>query len=179
MSLGNVTGFNTESKKAVRQMRRGGFCIFERQRYTHRSGRTARAGKSGVSIVLANTREVWRIKLLESQSRIRFEYLKIPSGRVVCEKQLDAMVQRLVSRTFNNEEIDSYLPPVFKALSGLSKEELIRRFVSAEFNRFLDYYRGAKDINTKVTQRHKKTLKTNSRSAVNSQRFFINVGPPG
>ena len=148
----------------------------EPDRYTHRCGRTARAGKSGVSIVLVNTREVRRINALESQSGIQFAYKKIPSGRAVCEKQLFAMVERMVSAEVNNKEIDNYLPPVFETLSGLSKEELIRRFVSAEFNRFLDYYRGAEDINVKVKNRPTKADKANHRLAGNTQRFFINVG---
>ncbi len=148
----------------------------EPDRYTHRSGRTARAGKSGISIVLVNTREVRRIKGLESQSGIRFEYKKIPSGRAVCEKQLFAMVERMVSAEVNNKEIDNYLPPVFETLSALSKEELIRRFVSAEFNRFLDYYRGAEDINVKVKKRQTKADKAKHRLGSNIQRFFLNVG---
>ena len=150
----------------------------EPDRYTHRCGRTARAGKSGVSIVLVNTREVRRINALESQSGIRFEYKKIPSGRAVCEKQLFAMVERMVSAEVNNKEIDNYLPPVFETLASLSKEELIRRFVSAEFNRFLDYYRGAEDINVTVKKSHRPTKadKADHRLAGNTQRFFINVG---
>jgi len=148
----------------------------EPDRYTHRSGRTARAGKSGVSIVLVNTREVRRIHGLESQSGIRFVYNKIPSGRAVCEKQLFALVERMVSAEVNNREIDNYLPPVLETLSAFSKEELIRRFVSAEFNRFLDYYRGAEDINVKVKKRPTKADKAGHRLAGNTQRFFINVG---
>ena len=148
----------------------------EPDRYTHRSGRTARAGKSGISIVLVNTREVRRIHGLESQSGIRFEFKKIPSGRAVCEKQLFALVERMVSAEVNNQEIDQYLPPVLETLSTLSKEELIRRFVSAEFNRFLDYYRGAQDINVNVKKRPTKADKADHRLAGNTQRFFINVG---
>jgi ATP-dependent RNA helicase DeaD len=148
----------------------------EADRYTHRSGRTARAGKSGVSIVLVNTREVRRIKILESQSRVQFEYKKVPSGRAVCEKQLFALVERMVSAEVNNKEIDPYLPPVFETLATLSKEELIRRFVSAEFNRFLDYYRGSEDINANVKKRPTKSDKADHRLAGNTQRFFINVG---
>jgi ATP-dependent RNA helicase DeaD len=148
----------------------------EPERYTHRSGRTARAGKSGVSIILVNTREVRRVGDLESHSDIRFVYKKIPSGRAVCEKQLYAMVERLVATEVNNEEIDNYLPPVLETLSALSREELIRRFVSVEFNRFLDYYRGAEDINAKVRKRKTKTDKTKHPPAGNTQRFFINVG---
>jgi ATP-dependent RNA helicase DeaD len=149
----------------------------EPERYTHRCGRTARAGKSGVSIVLVNTREVRRIKELESQSGIRFELKKVPTGRAICENQLYAMVERLVSTEVNDKEIDHYLPPVLETLSALSKEELIRRFVSAEFNRFLDYYRGAEDINVKVKKkRETKADKAEHRIAGNTQRFFINVG---
>ena len=151
----------------------------EPDRYTHRSGRTARAGKSGVSMVLVNTREVRRIKELESRSGIHFEVEKIPGGHAVCEKQLYAMVDRLVSTEVNKKEIDKYLPPVFETLSDLSKEELIRRFVSAEFNRFLDYYRGAEDINVTVKKRRKKGDKADKaerRLGGNTQRFFVNVG---
>lgn len=148
----------------------------ETERYTHRSGRTARAGKSGVSIVLVNTREVRRIKALESLSGVRFEYKKIPSGRAVCEKQLFAMVERLVSAEADKEEIDSYLPPVFESLSALSKEELIRRFVSTEFNRFFDYYRDAPDINASIKKGRAKKDRAAYRRTGNTQRFFINVG---
>ena len=95
----------------------------EAERYTHRSGRKARAGKSGISIVLVNTREVRRVKELESRSGIRFELKKIPTGCAVCEKQLSAMVERIASTQVDNEEIDSYLPPVLETLSALSKEE--------------------------------------------------------
>ncbi|MFP4350979.1 MAG: DEAD/DEAH box helicase [Desulfococcaceae bacterium] len=148
----------------------------EPERYTHRCGRTARAGKSGESVVLVNTKEVRRVTELETQSGIRFQFRKVPSGRSVCEKQLYAMVERLISTDVNTEEIDPYLPPVLDTLSGLSKEELIRRFVSVEFNRFLEYYRGAEDINAKVKQRITKADKAERRVAGNTQRFFINVG---
>ncbi len=148
----------------------------EPERYTHRCGRTARAGKSGISIVLVNTREIRRVKELELQSGIRFDHKKIPSGRAVCEKQLYAMVERLLSADVNNEEIDNYLSPVFEILSGFSREELIRRFVSAEFNRFLDYYRGAEDLNVKVRKRQTRADKAKNFLLGNTRRFFINVG---
>jgi ATP-dependent RNA helicase DeaD len=148
----------------------------EPERYTHRSGRTARAGKSGVSIVLINSRELRRIQAVESQNGIRFNHKKIPSGKAVCEKQLYAMVDRLVSTEVNNKEIDPFLAPVLETLSGLSREELIRRFVSTEFNRFLDYYRGARDINFDVKKRKTKANKPPFRKAGPTQRFFINVG---
>ncbi len=119
----------------------------EAEVYTHRSGRTARAGKSGVSIVLMNTRERWKLAEVERRSGISFNYAKVPTGKAICEKQLYAMVSKLVTVDINHEEVDKFLAPVYKTLGGLSKEEVIQRFISIEFNRFLDYYKGAQDIN--------------------------------
>jgi len=119
----------------------------EAETYLHRSGRTARAGKSGVSIALMNTREQRKLAEVERRSGIRFTTAKVPSGYAICEKQLYAMVNRLVSVDIKDEEVAKFLDPVYETLSGLSKEELIQRFISIEFNRFLDYYKGAKDIN--------------------------------
>ncbi|MCD6586265.1 MAG: DEAD/DEAH box helicase [Desulfobacteraceae bacterium] len=119
----------------------------EAETYTHRSGRTARAGKSGISIVLMNTRERWKMGAVEHKSDIKFTYAKVPSGYTICEKQLYAMVKKLVAVDVNHEEIGKFLDPVYETLADLSKEELIQRVISIEFNRFLDYYKGAKDIN--------------------------------
>ncbi len=119
----------------------------EPEAYTHRSGRTARAGKSGISIVLMNTRERRKLAEVERRSGIKFNTAKVPTGYAVCEKQMYAMVNRLVTVDINHEEVGKFLDPVYETLAGLSREELIQRFVSTEFNRFLDYYRNAKDIN--------------------------------
>jgi ATP-dependent RNA helicase DeaD len=119
----------------------------EAETYTHRSGRTARAGKSGISIVLMNTRERWKMGAVENKAGIKFTYAKVPSGYAICEKQLYAMVKKLVAVDVNHEEVDKFLDPVYETLADLSKEELIQRVISIEFNRFLDYYKGAKDIN--------------------------------
>ncbi len=119
----------------------------EAETYTHRSGRTARAGKSGISIVLMNTRERWKLSNVEHKAGIKFKYDKVPTGYAICEKQLYAMVKKLVTVDINHEEVDKFLDPVYETLADLSKEELIQRVISIEFNRFLDYYKGAKDIN--------------------------------
>ena len=121
--------------------------------YTHRSGRTARAGKSGTSIVLINTRENRKLAHVEQVTGVRFQYEKVPSGRAVCEKQLYGMVERLVATDINHEEIDAFLPPVYDTLADLSKEELIQHFVSIEFNRFLNYYKDSGDINASSPQK--------------------------
>jgi ATP-dependent RNA helicase DeaD len=121
--------------------------------YTHRSGRTARAGKSGTSIVLINTRENRKLSHVEQVTGVRFQHEKVPSGRAICEKQLYGMVERLVATDVNHEEIAAFLPPVYNTLAELSKEELIQHFVSIEFNRFLDYYKNAGDINARTPQK--------------------------
>jgi ATP-dependent RNA helicase DeaD len=148
----------------------------EPERYTHRSGRTARAGKSGASVVLINTREIARIKDLERHSDIRFHFAKIPGGRSICEKQLYALVDKMVRVDVNGQEIQEYLPPVYEALSSFSKEELIQRFVSTEFNRFLDYYRDAGNINAEVRKRDQPSHREKKLAKKKTQRFFINVG---
>ena len=115
--------------------------------YTHRSGRTARAGKSGQSIALINMRELRRIRELENRGKFRFEQMKFPSGRAICEKQLFALMSRLVETETNPDEIAPYLPPVYDLLRDIPKEELIQRLIAVEFTRFLDHYRDAADIN--------------------------------
>jgi ATP-dependent RNA helicase DeaD len=125
----------------------------EPESYTHRSGRTARAGKSGTSIVIINTRENRKLSHLEQVTGVRFKHEQVPSGRVICEKQLFGMVERLVKADINHEEIAGFLPPVYETLAALSKEELIQHFVSMEFNRFLDYYRDSKDINARTPKK--------------------------
>jgi ATP-dependent RNA helicase DeaD len=148
----------------------------EAERYTHRSGRTARAGKSGASMVLVNTREARRIPDLERRSGVRFTMGQIPLGRDICEKQLYAMVEKMVRVEVNRQEIEPYLPPVYKTLRDLDKEELIQRFVSVEFNRFLDYYRHSDDLNAGRTVGRKPKTKSQRTPGKPMQRLFINVG---
>ncbi len=139
----------------------------ESEIYTHRSGRTARAGKSGVSAALINTREVRRIRELEKRKNIRFEFCKIPDGKAICEKQLLGMVDKIVHTDVKQEEIEGYLPAVYDALNGLDKDELIKRFVSAEFNRFIEYYRDADDINVKTRSETKNKSASRSKKKNN------------
>ncbi|MBC2714226.1 MAG: DEAD/DEAH box helicase [Desulfobacteraceae bacterium] len=139
----------------------------EAEIYTHRSGRTARAGKSGISIVLMNTRERRRLAEVERRAGIRFNYAKVPTGSAICEKQLYAMVSKLVTVDINHEDVGKFLAPVYETLAELPKEELIQRFISIEFNRFLDYYKGAKDINISS----KPTSKPGAKKKIGEKRF--------
>jgi ATP-dependent RNA helicase DeaD len=123
------------------------------ENYTHRSGRTGRAGKSGISIVIVNLKEIFKIRQIEKQLGKKFAAAKIPTGSQVCEKQLYHLVERMKNTEIQHGEIEAFLPAIYKQLHGIGKEEIIQRFVSAEFNRFLSYYRDAPDINVDLKQR--------------------------
>ncbi|MBL0701006.1 MAG: DEAD/DEAH box helicase [Desulfosarcina sp.] len=154
----------------------------EASNYTHRSGRTARAGKSGTSIAIINSREKSKLQFIQKKAGVKFNYAKVPEGYAICEKQLYSMTNKMVEVKVDHEAIGRFLPPVYKTLSDLTKEELIQKFVSIEFNRFLYYYKGSKDINVSLTtkkdshrpakkRRHQKKLEPGK-----SKRFFLNTG---
>lgn len=114
--------------------------------YTHRSGRTGRAGKSGISVSIVHSREKGKIRAIEKIIGKKFEREHIPTGKQICEKQLYNWVDRIEKVEINESEIEPLLPPIFRRLSWLDEQDLIRRFVSLEFNRLLEYYRDAPDI---------------------------------
>lgn len=142
----------------------------EMEFYTHRSGRTARAGKKGVSIAMVTRREVGRVKQIEKALRSPFKKVAVPSGTEVCKRQLLALMHRVHEVKVNESEITAFLPQVFEELKDLSKEELIKRFASIEFNRFLDYYRNAPDLNVSSEEGGR------SERYSTGSRFFINLG---
>lgn len=141
----------------------------DNENYTHRSGRTGRAGKSGISVVIINLKEHFRIGQIERQIGKKFEQIKIPTGREVCTKQLLHLVDKLKSAEVRQEDIKTFLPEAYKKLAELSKEEIIQRFIWTEFNRFLNYYRNAPDIN--VEQK-----KETGKPSAGTVRLFINLG---
>ncbi|MDX2451215.1 DEAD/DEAH box helicase [Desulfosarcina sp.] len=147
--------------------------------YTHRSGRTARAGRSGVSIALSTPREIGRLRAMERANAMRFEFRKFPDGRAICERQLDGFVDRIVETPVDPKAFASYLPAVSEALEGLDREELILRFMAADFNRIFKDYREAGDINAAVrpaaVRPAGKSRKVRPEEP-GAQRFFINVG---
>ena len=115
--------------------------------YVHRSGRTGRADQRGICISLINLREKSKIKRIEKIVGRPFERALIPTGKEVCEKQLFNHIDRIEHVNINSEEIDDYLPVVFRKLDWMSREELITRMVALNFNRFLEYYKDAVDLN--------------------------------
>ena len=147
--------------------------------YTHRSGRTGRADKTGISIAIVNLREKHKIKRIEAMIKKKFEQLSIPTGMEVCQKQFFNMIHRVEHVDVNYDEINPYIGEVVKQLEWMDKEELIRRFVSIEFNRFLEYYRNAPDLNVKekeerkaVEKKKKETVHDDSGMA----RLMFNLG---
>ena len=115
--------------------------------YVHRSGRTGRADQRGICISLINLREKGKIKRIEKIVGRPFERAMIPTGKEVCEKQLFNHIDRIEHVDINREDIDDYLPVIFRKLEWMSREELITRMVALNFNRFLDYYKDAVDLN--------------------------------
>ena len=144
----------------------------EMEFYTHRSGRTARAGKKGISLAIVSKREVVRIQQIERAIKRRFTRVTVPTGDEVCEKQLLDLTHRIREVEVNEEEIDFFLPEVFHELQSLSKEDIIKRFASIEFNRFLAYYRDAPNLN----ETHSERNNGDSQAYTTGDRVFINVG---
>lgn len=115
--------------------------------YTHRSGRTGRANKSGVSVSIIHIKERGKIREIERIINKKFEQGKVPSGLEVCQSQLFAMINKLQRANVNEEQITPYLPMIMEQLEEMDREQLIKNFVSLEFTRFLDYYKNAQDLN--------------------------------
>ena len=140
----------------------------EIETYTHRSGRTGRAGKTGISMVIVSKSELRKIRTLEKIINKKFTQKEIPSGMEICEVQLMHLAND-IRNTKINEEINPYLYSINEVLEGLSREEVIKKVFSVEFTRFFNYYQKAKDLNVAV----KADLKEESGE---STRYFINVG---
>lgn len=150
----------------------------ELEYYTHRSGRTARAGKTGTSIALATPKEVFRLRLIEKKSKIKFEQVAVPSGIDICHQKMLSMIHQLNTVQVNSTEIAPFLPSLNKALEELSKEDIIKRFASLEFNHFLDYYRNAPDLNIggDRPRRDRDDVSSGSDRPEGGVKMFINLG---
>ncbi len=149
----------------------------EIETYNHRSGRTGRAGKLGTSIVIITKSELRKISAIERIIKQKFEEKTIPSGIEICEIQLLHLATK-IKDTEVDHEIDNYLPAINTVLEGLSKEELIKKMVSVEFNRFLNYYKKTRDLSSQSAGSERRdagesSFSGNSGSAV---RYFVNIG---
>lgn len=128
----------------------------DNESYTHRSGRTGRAGKSGVSISIIHSHEKGRLRMIEKKINKTFEYRPVPNGKDICETQLFHLIDKMKSVAINDKEISPYLEKIHQKLDGLDRDEIIKRFVSLEFNRFLEYYKNAGDLNYKERGRRER-----------------------
>ncbi|MFA8434559.1 MAG: DEAD/DEAH box helicase [Marinifilaceae bacterium] len=145
--------------------------------YTHRSGRTARAGRTGISLALITPKEERKIGFLRKKLNANFTKQNIPVGNEVCEKQALHFVQRLKETEIKEEEMSSFMPSVFDELQDLDRDELIKRLAALEFSRFADYYRDAKDLNIKAGSSRRSNDRDRDYGVNESEkRLFINIG---
>jgi ATP-dependent RNA helicase DeaD len=142
----------------------------EVESYTHRSGRTARAGKKGVSIAIVSNKDQNKVFQIEKKIKIKFDEGKLPSGKEICEQQLVGYVEKIKSVKINEDEIADLIPSIIKSFEEYSKEELIKRMIGIEFNQLLKYYENSRDI---VKDKGSKGPRIKSDD---HQRFFINLG---
>jgi ATP-dependent RNA helicase DeaD len=144
----------------------------EIETYNHRSGRTGRAGKLGTSIVIVTKSELRKISSIERIIQQKFEEKTIPSGIEICEIQLLHLANK-IKDTEVDHEIDNYLPAINEVLEGLSKEELIKKMVSVEFNRFINYYKKKRDLAGEKSDRGSEPREIRAGDPV---RYFVNIG---
>ncbi len=146
--------------------------------YTHRSGRTGRANKKGVSVAIIHSKEKFKIKDIERMIKKPFEQQRIPNGLEVCKKQLFHLIDRMQQVEINESQIDPYMEQIMKQLEYLTKEEVLKRFVSLEFNRFLEYYKNAEDLNIpeKSKERRSDDRRAGGNKSGERMRLKMNMG---
>ncbi len=147
------------------------------ENYTHRSGRTARAGRKGVSLALINTKEGKRIKAIEKTIGDKFELINIPTSSEIGERQLLNSVNKLREVSVDEKVIGKHMPAIMKGLEDFSKEDLVKRFLSAEINRFSSSDKNDQNLNAKLDTKGRDDYKRKTRLVnSDSQRFFVNLG---
>ena len=147
----------------------------ELENYLHRSGRTARAGKTGMSLAIVHSKDLNRIRQIEQSTGRSFRRLKVPDGIEVCEKQLMKLVKRMHDVEVNEEEIEPYMDAVYREFQDLDRDALIHRLIAIEFNRFLEYYRNAPDLNADVKSARGESGGGKAYGDVHN-RMFISIG---
>lgn len=149
--------------------------------YTHRSGRTGRAGKKGVSMAIVPQKHESRISQIERVIKTKIQKQNIPDGKEVCERQLFHIVKGIHETQVQQAEIEPYLEKIYEELQDISREELIKRFASVEFNRFLSYYKNAADLNIHARAKRERSERSEGSRGVFTNadgmaRLFVNLG---
>ena len=143
----------------------------DNQTYIHRSGRTGRAGKKGISIIIGTTRDKRKISSLEKTINKEIISKGIPKGKDICEVQLMSLIEKIVDSEVNSD-IEKFIPSIMEKVSHLNREDLLKQIVSLEFSRFLSFYNNTKDLSLENNRR-----KNNKERAERGySRFFINLG---
>ncbi len=142
------------------------------ENYNHRSGRTGRAGNKGISIVLVNGKEKGKLRQIERIIQKKFVQGKVPSGKEIVQNQLMNLIDKVQNTEVNESEMEEFLPSIYEKLEDLDREELIKKFVSLEFNTMLKYYENSKDLNDLSSRENSRARAVNE----NMTRFFINIG---
>jgi len=156
--------------------------------YTHRSGRTGRAGKTGICLSICHSRETFKIRTLEKMVNARFHKLDIPSGKDVCRKQFFHFMDKLIQTDISHGDYETYLPDLMEKFANVTKEEVLQRVAALEFDHFLKYYENAEDLNARdAGRRERPEIRTGidgsrkERTSFNRRdngytRLFINLG---
>ena len=149
--------------------------------YVHRSGRTGRAGKKGISIIIIHTREMRKIREIEKKFSITFIRETVPSGLDICKKRLYTLIDKVENVKVDEQQIGQFMPDIYKKLEWLEREELVKHFVSTEFNRYLSYYKNARDINISGDSMGGERSKREKQSRGDQRNtsfagFYVNVG---
>lgn len=121
--------------------------------YTHRSGRTGRAGNTGICMSIVHSREIGKLKQIERMVQAPFHKLEIPSGKDVCRKQFFKFMENLLQADISHSEYETYVPMLEEKFADMSKEEVLKRVAALEFDRFLKYYENAEDLNVRERAR--------------------------
>lgn len=143
----------------------------DNQTYIHRSGRTGRAGKKGISIIIGSTRDKRKISSLEKTINREIINKEIPKGKDICEVQLMSLIEKIVDSDVNSD-IEKFIPSIMEKVSHLNREDLLKQIVSLEFSRFLSFYNNTKDLNPENNRKKNKK----ERAEKGYSRFFINLG---